>query len=186
MQVLQVGRKAPSFLSRQKDNLPIGDGAAFTLLEDGQPFIAFYLRNMTEEEAEHIGGSKIESSFWYGYGFWLGMLKIGKILQDLSFDPMVHYQNYRSFSPDLFRENRSVTIIGVDTAKMTIKTLRAATYPWKFLESLQIAFDKFIPHVDYSNLYQELNNEFDRLPLQLLWNQFIPGGCFGEKKSERK
>jgi hypothetical protein len=185
MQILTVGEKAPKFFYRANDNAPIRDGASFNLLENGRPFIAFYLRNMEEEEAELIGTHEIESAYWHNGGFWLGMLKIGEMLQELSFDPMVHYLNFGSFSPDLFLENRIVSFVGIDTADMTIKVMRAATYPWKFLESLHVAFGGFSPRDDYSYLYQGVGDDFDRLPMWLLWEKLTPGGCFGEKKSQK-
>ena len=160
------------------------DGASFSLLENGQPFIAFYLSHMTEEEIAHIGGWRIESAYWSSGGFWLGVLKIGKMMQQLAFNPMVHLFNYKRFSSDLFQENRLVTFVGIDSVDMTVKVLRAATYPWKFLVSLEEAFRGFSPHDDYSRVYDRIINGFNYLPLMHLWGKFTPGGYFGEKRAE--
>jgi hypothetical protein len=178
-----VGQKAPRFFWR-KDSLIIQDGVSFNLLEDGQPFITFYLRNLTAKEADHISVRPIESAYWHNSGFWLGVLKIGEMLQQLAFDPMVHLLNYQCFSSDLFQGNRPVIFVGIDTADMTVKALRATTYPWKFLKSLEEAFGGFWPRTGYSWAYDRVIREFDRLPLPQLWERFIPGGYFGEKRTK--
>jgi hypothetical protein len=180
MYAITAGQTAPKFFWRH--NWPVRDGAAFTLLEDGQPFIAIYLNCMTEEEIEHISARPIESAYWSEGGFWLGILKIGRMMQELSFDPMIHVLNYQSFSPELFRENRIVTIVGIDSADMTVRALHAATYPWKFLRSLFEAFKGFCPQEGYSEAYGKIINEHDHLPLTALWGKFTPGGYFGEKR----
>jgi hypothetical protein len=181
MLVLAVGEKAPSFLWRQNSGIGV-NGASFNIAEDGQPFIITYLQNMTEEEVEHIGGRQIESAYWSGGSFWLGLLKIGEMLQEITFDPMVHFLHYQCFSPFMFRENRLVTFVGIDSADMTIKVLRTTMYPWKFLDSLFEAFRDFYPRDDYTIVYQRLIRKFDRLPLTTLWENFMPGGYFGEKR----
>jgi hypothetical protein len=104
------------------------------------------------------------------------------MLQELAFNPMTHYFNYHSFKPDLFQKNRIVTFVGIDTADMTIKAMHAATYPWKFLASLKEAFGEFSPKSAYSSVYARLISVFDRFPLPLLWQNFTPGGYFGEKR----
>jgi hypothetical protein len=177
---LAVGEEAPRNFWR-KGSLT-ADGAALDLAEDGQPFISFFLRDMTEKEAEHIGGGKIETAYWLDRGFWLGLLKIGEMLFEITFDPMVHYLSYQGFSRDLFRENRAVTIIGIDTADMVVRALRASTYPWKFLSGLFEAFDGFYPRDSYTKEYRRLLESF--APLPLLWENFTPGGYFGEKRAK--
>jgi hypothetical protein len=182
---LIVGQEVPRCFWR-KNAAPAHDGSAFDLAEDGTPFIFVYLREMTREEAWYISEYKFDSAYWHSHGFWLGMLKIGEMLLQLSFDPMVHYLNYGSFSPDLFQENRVVTFVGIDAADMTIKALRAATYPWKFLESLHAAFGEFSPHDGYSSRYKGVIEEFNQQPIWLCWEKLTPGGFFGEKKNGKK
>ena len=77
-----------------------------------------------------------------------------------------------------------MTFIGIDTADMTVKALRAATYPWKFLESLEEAFRGFCPQAGYSEAYGRVIGEFEHLSLPMLWGKFTPGGYFGEKRAE--
>jgi hypothetical protein len=184
MFALGVGQKAPDsprFFTRQGCP-PVRCGTSFNLLEDGRPFIVTYLWDITEEEVWHIGEGKIKTAYWREHCYWLGLIKMGEMLQQLVFDPMVQVLNYQRFSGDLFRENRLVNFVGIDSRDMRVKALRAATYPWKFLASLHEAFKQFQPRANYTSDYRGLIKKFDQLPLPLLWEFFTPGGYFGEKR----
>jgi hypothetical protein len=157
------------------------DGTAFNLTEEGRPFFVINLRQMSEEEAELINSSKIESVYWSEGGFWLGVLKMGEMLQQLAFDPMQHFRGYGDFSPDLFSENRLATFVGIDAESKIIRALRVATYPHQFRVSLYQAFQDFQPREDYTEVYSQLIWKFDQLPLSTLWKNFTPSGYFGEK-----
>jgi hypothetical protein len=50
-----------------------------------------------------------------------------------------------------------------------------------FQQSLYQAFQDFKPREDYSEIYQQLIQRFDQLPLPYLWQNFTYSGYFGEK-----
>jgi hypothetical protein len=112
------------------------------------------------------------------------MLKIGEMYFELCFDPVVHTRAHGSFSPELFRENRLVSFVGIDTKTELIRTLRAATYPRKFLESLYLAYQLYEPKLDYGEFYKGLTESWEVRSLPQSWQLYHPCGMFGGKMSE--
>jgi hypothetical protein len=84
---------------------------------------------MTSDELECTQSSRIETAYFSYGGYWLGMLKMEGMLYELEFDPMLHWLAYGTFSNELFKTNRIVSIIGLESADMRVKVLRAATCP---------------------------------------------------------
>jgi hypothetical protein len=156
------------------------DGSCFNLGSDGEPFICIYLKNMTIKELDCIQDCRIETAYLNLRGYWLGMIKIGQMLYELQFDPMLHYSAYGAFSNELFQVNRIVSFLGIEGTDMRVKALRAATYPRKFLVGLHQAFADFTPEDGYSKRYRKIVSYCQGYPLPVLWRNLTPSGYFGE------
>ena len=182
MLILSVGDIVPKpFLHHP----PPKDGACFNLSDDGTPFISIYLHQMVQAEQDLINDAPIEARYFSVDGFWMGMLKFERMFQEITFDPMLHFKGYGSFCcRELFRHNRLVTIMGIESSSMEIKVMRAATYPWRFLESLYNTFEHFTPSSEYSKMYKEMVKTLHVHEISLLWGRFTPAGYFGESVLE--
>jgi hypothetical protein len=158
------------------------DGAVFELGVTGRAVICLYLTDMGETDVETISCLSLETAYYSRGTFWVGILKVGNLLVELSFDPMKHFLAYGSFSADFFRTNRLVTILGVDTATMILKVIRVGSYPHKFLDSLYLTFANFKPSEWYSEFYDYFLNRISSYSLETLWDNFERAGTFGEKE----
>jgi hypothetical protein len=135
----------------------------------------------TEDLAKMMTELPIETAYYSNGVFWAGLLKIGCYLADISFDPMKHVKAYHSFKADFFRNNRLVTILGIDTDSMIVKAIRVASYPPKLLDSLYLTFANFTPKDSYSDVYDVFLQAMDGFPLEFLWLVFEEAGFFGER-----
>lgn len=108
-------------------------------------------------------------------------MKIGKDLFEIPFDPARHIRAGCKFSREFFRQSQLVTILGIDSRSLILKSLRVATFPQKFLDSLYLTYAHFEPHMMYSDIYEVFKAPYSQLPLEKVWEMAEKSGSFGEK-----
>lgn len=174
----EVGKRVPSPFDREIDQ----DESVFDLDADGAPFIALYYFNMTDQEADNIAKAPIETGYFAESQYWMGLIKVGSFIHELTFSPMRHVEGRGGFSHEFFRESQLVTILGIDCPSLTLRAFRAATYPPKFLDSLYFTFSRF----ELSELYQPAYDLFlaglRTQTLETLWRECVKTGNLGDKE----
>jgi hypothetical protein len=173
----EVGKKAPKPFCKTSTV----DGAIFTLDTEGIAFIVIYLSNMTAKEAKEIRKFPIETGFFSESRYWLGLIQIGKSQYELTFNPVLHYRHRGSFSNELFRANRIVHVLGIDSRTMILKANRIVTYPHKFLDSLYFTFADLVPDDMYDEFYDMFLGSLRTRSVQRLWDMCEKSGAFGEQ-----
>jgi hypothetical protein len=155
----------------------------FEVFPDGSPYILIYYNNMSDKEAEEIRTLPIETGYLTESAFWIGFLQIGESQMEITFDPLRYSKCYGvDFSPEIFRHNQLVTILGISMPTMTLKTYRVATFPIKFLDALHLTFSNFKPYPEYSDIYELFLYERRQLPIEKLWALCEKSGRFGEEE----
>jgi hypothetical protein len=172
-----VGKRVPSPFC----DTATANGAIFTLDAEGAAFIAIYLSDMTHKEIKQIQKNPIETGFFSESRYWLGLIQIGKSQYELSFNPVSHYRHRGNFSNELFRASQIVQVMGIDSHGMTLKAVRAVTYPHKFLDSLYFTFADMVPDDVYDDIYDVFLNGLRTRSVQELWDMSEKSGAFGEK-----
>lgn len=156
------------------------DGVRFELLGDeGTPFIVIYLPDMTNEEAQKIRLSPIESAYIAESYFWLGLINFDGMIFELQFSPMEYFVRYGHFSADFFVKNRLARVLGVDSASGEIIVLRCVTFSSKFCKSARFSFDNFEPMVGYDLVYNgDFLKKWRQFNIEQLWNKAQKTGTF--------
>ncbi len=178
MHLLKVGEKAPAPFC----NSGVSDGAMMDMDRDGNIVILIYYDGITKSEAEEIGSGKIEAAYVSDPPFWMGMIKVGKTLCEIEFDPALHLRGRGSFDPECFRKNTLVTILGIDSKTKIIKALKVATFPVKLLDSIYLSYSGNANWTQgYSQKYQLFLNHKRAVSMEALWDKMDKAGYFGDE-----
>ena len=154
------------------------DCAKFFFDAEGGKYLAIYCRGLSKGEAIDLNERSLKTAFIAEPPYWLGFLKLHTLIYEIEMNPLEFIDDGTKCPVDFLHHDSKVTVLGIDSRDMHLKTLGIADFPAKFFKSLAHTFTDFQPSCVYEDDYRKFLARWLPYTLNDLWSIAVKSGEF--------
>lgn len=181
-EVWQVGHTAPNEYASILRGRP--DGASMILSNTGGLMLILHINAPTPKEEFSAAKQQMECAYYAEGPFWLGQMRFTenkKFCFDFGINILTSKPEERAFRMEKIKTDNVLWVSLVDTHYATVRTIRTASLPPMFHESLYLSLDDQLHYPDFTAKYEKWKqNIYAKYDYNELWRVSTRAGNLGD------